>query len=173
MVESVLRLKRHRRIAQLVKKTPTMPAATVKAELNLSARTIRRRLEEVGLKARSSRKVPLLTERHKTNCLKFAKEHMVRPIMKWRNILWTDETKIVRFGSKGRRQYVRRPPCTEYRKQYTVKTVNHAGGNIMVWVVFLIMALDRYIEFLALWINRNTSIYLNGLCCRGLRMKCH
>ena len=67
---------------------------------------------------------------------KFAKEHMVWPITKWRNILWTDERKVLRFGSKGRRQYVRRPPCTEYRNQYTVKTVKHGGGKIMVWGCF-------------------------------------
>ena len=55
-----------------------MPAATVKAEINLALRrAIRRRLEAAGLKARSPRKVPLLTQRHKANRLKFAKEHMV------------------------------------------------------------------------------------------------
>ena len=29
---------------------------------------------------------------------------------KWRNILWTDGSKIALFGSSGHRQYIRRPP---------------------------------------------------------------
>uniref|UniRef100_A0A665UD56 Tc1-like transposase DDE domain-containing protein n=1 Tax=Echeneis naucrates TaxID=173247 RepID=A0A665UD56_ECHNA len=32
---------------------------------------------------------------------------------KWRNILWTDESKIVLFESKSRRQFGRQPPNTE------------------------------------------------------------
>ena len=91
-----------------------MPAATVKAELNLSARTIRRRLEEAGLKARSPRKVPLLTQRHNTNRLKFAKEHMVWPITAYSGIF---------CGQTKQKLFVSDLKVVENRNQYTVKTV--------------------------------------------------
>uniref|UniRef100_A0A3Q3WAC9 Tc1-like transposase DDE domain-containing protein n=1 Tax=Mola mola TaxID=94237 RepID=A0A3Q3WAC9_MOLML len=53
---------------------------------------------------------------------------------KWRNILWTDESKIVLFGSKGRRKFVRRPPNTEFKPQYTLKTVKHDMGMfLLLW----------------------------------------
>ena len=45
-------------------------------------------------------------------------------------------SKIVRFGSKGRRQFVRRPPNTEFKPQYTLKTVKHGGASIMIWGCF-------------------------------------
>lgn len=48
---------------------------------------------------------------------------------KQRNILWTDGSKIVIFGSKGHKQFVRRPPNTEFKPQYTVKTVKHGGAS--------------------------------------------
>lgn len=43
---------------------------------------------------------------------------------------------IVLFGSKGHRQFVRRPTHTEFKPQFTVKTVKtvkHGGASIMVW----------------------------------------
>lgn len=105
-------------------------------DLSVSSITVRRRLLEAKLFARSPRKVPLLTKRHVSNRMKFAKTHMDWPKEKWRNVLWTDESKIVLFGTKGRRQYVRRPPGTEYQPQYIVKTVKHGGAKIMVWGCF-------------------------------------
>uniref|UniRef100_A0A9J7ZQK9 Transposase n=1 Tax=Cyprinus carpio carpio TaxID=630221 RepID=A0A9J7ZQK9_CYPCA len=40
------------------------------------------------------------------------------------------------FGSKGHRQFVRRPPNSEFKPQYTVKTVKHGGASIMIWACF-------------------------------------
>jgi len=57
-------------------------------------------------------------------------------VEKWRNILWSDESKIVLFGGKGFRSYVRRPPRTEYNPHFTFKAVKHEGSNIMVWACF-------------------------------------
>lgn len=127
-----------RRIVRYSKATPSASSKQIQKELNLavSGPTIRRRLMENNLFARSPRKVPLLTKKQAATRLKFAKEHIDWPNEKWRNILWTDESKIVLFCGTGSRQYVRRPPNTEYKAQYTRKTVKHGGAKVMVWGSF-------------------------------------
>lgn len=85
---------------------------------------IRRRVLENQLFARSPRKFPLLPKKGAhSQFAKWKKEQ-------WRNILWTDETKIVLFDGTGNRQYFRRPQNTAYKTQYTQKPVKHAGGNM-------------------------------------------
>ena len=127
-----------RNIAKLAKKNPFTTSKKIKNDLELpvSTVTIRRRLIEANLLGRSPRRVPLLTKRNVSNRLKFAKLRVAWPKEKWRNILWTDESKIVLFGTKGRREYVRRPPKVACRTQYTVKTVKHGGAKLMVWGCF-------------------------------------
>uniref|UniRef100_A0A7N8XIW6 Transposase Tc1-like domain-containing protein n=1 Tax=Mastacembelus armatus TaxID=205130 RepID=A0A7N8XIW6_9TELE len=104
--------------------------------------TVRRHLCEANLFLRIPHKVPLLKKkRHVQKRLKFAKEHInwrnwFGEMEKWRNILWTDESKIVLFGSKDHRQFVRRPPNSEFKPQYTVKTVKRGGASIMIWACF-------------------------------------
>uniref|UniRef100_A0A3B4AA51 Transposase Tc1-like domain-containing protein n=1 Tax=Periophthalmus magnuspinnatus TaxID=409849 RepID=A0A3B4AA51_9GOBI len=105
-------------------------------ELPVSAVTVRRRLCEANLFPRIPRKIPLLKKRHAEKRLQFAKEHINWPKEKWRNILWTDASKIVLFRCKGHRQCVRRPPNSEFKPQYTVKTVKHGFASIMIWACF-------------------------------------
>uniref|UniRef100_A0AAY5K6Y2 Uncharacterized protein n=1 Tax=Esox lucius TaxID=8010 RepID=A0AAY5K6Y2_ESOLU len=61
----------------------------------LSSRVIKEKLS-----ARSPRKVPLLKKRHVLKRLQFTKELTDWPKEKWRNILCSDESKIVLFGSQ-------------------------------------------------------------------------
>lgn len=127
-----------RNIIRLTKKNPKISSTAIKSELNLVASpvTIRRRLVQANLKARSPRRVPLLNKKHVQKRLKFAQNHVSWPLTRWRNILWSDESKIVLYGTSGTRQYVRRPPLTEFQPKYTVKTVKHGGAKINVWGCF-------------------------------------
>ena len=51
-------------------------------------------------------------------------------------MLWTDESKVVLYGVKRSREYVRRPPKTEYDPRLTKKTFKHGESSIMVWCCF-------------------------------------
>ncbi|KAK1787201.1 hypothetical protein P4O66_017057 [Electrophorus voltai] len=69
-----------------------------------------------------AKKHPMISSREIKEDLQlpFAKEHIDWPKEKWRNILWTDESKIVLIGSKGHRQFVRRPINTEFKPHRTM-----------------------------------------------------
>lgn len=110
-----------------------------KVEANVSTRTIRRRLVEKGRRARAARRVPLLRSRHRKNRITFAKLHIEwvgkEGIKKWRNILFSDESKFMLFGNDGKTT-VRRPINEAFNPAYTKKTIKFGGGKILVWACF-------------------------------------
>lgn len=128
------------RMTRLCKADPFKSAVAIRneLELNVSSRTVQRRLVESNLIGRSARKVPLLKRSHVQARIKFADEHYLwvgENQRKWRSVLWSDETKVNLIGSDGKR-WVRRPTNKAFQPQYTAKTVKHGGGNIMVWGCF-------------------------------------
>src|SRR4029434_4343859 len=91
------------RIDQMADKKPRTTPKQIQAALQtqgttVSARTIRRLLNEMGCYGKKPRRSPLLTKRHQKARLEFAKTFLGKPKSFWENVLWTDETKVELFG---------------------------------------------------------------------------
>lgn len=101
----------------------------IKKDLRLpvSTATIRRCLCDAKQPARSPHNVPLLKNKKQ---LQFAKEHIDSPKKKCRNILWTDESRIVLFGSGP--PTVKHPANSEFKPRYTVKMIKPGDSSIMI-----------------------------------------
>ena len=100
--------------------------------VSCSSRTVRRRLDDAGLYGRVARKKPLLTDRHKTIRLNWAKEHNDWSVDDWYRVIWSDESKFNLFGSDGR-VYVRRKAGEDFLPECIQQTMKFGGGNVMMW----------------------------------------
>ena len=69
-----------------------------KTGTKVSISTVKRVLYRHNLNVRSARKKPLLLNRHKKARLQFATALGDKDHSFWRNVLWSDETKIELFG---------------------------------------------------------------------------
>ncbi|KAI4888386.1 hypothetical protein NFI96_003395 [Prochilodus magdalenae] len=72
-----------------------------------------------------ARKAPLLKSAHVQARLKFAHDHLDDPEESWEEVLWSD-------GLNSTRR-VWRTKNDEYHPKYTIRTVKHGGGSIMLW----------------------------------------
>ena len=97
--------------------------------------TVKRVLYRHNLKGHSARKKPLLKDRPKKARLQFATAHGDEDHSFWRNILWSDETKIELFGHNDH-CYVWGKKGEACKPNNTIPTVKHGGGSIMLWECF-------------------------------------
>src|SRR5258706_16412626 len=70
---------------------------------SVSVQTVRRALKKTGLKAVVKAKRPALSQHHHRERLDFAKSHQHWTVEDWKRVIWSDETKINRLGSDGRK----------------------------------------------------------------------
>lgn len=95
-----------------------------------SARTVRRRLFDAGLKSRRAKKKPLLTAAMKKSRMLWAKKYEHWTSVDWAKVVFSDESTIQILDDRTTR--VRRRIGEENQDDCTVKTVKHPAG-IMVW----------------------------------------
>lgn len=91
-----------------VQKNPRTAAIDLQTDLeqagtSVSKSTVRRMLYSQGFHARTPRRTPLLTQKHKKKRLEYAKGHLDKPLKYWQTVLWTDETKLELFGPMDQR----------------------------------------------------------------------
>lgn len=127
--------------------------------LNVSTKTIKRRLHETGLKCCKARHKPHINKINMKKRLVFAKKYVNMPISFWTNIIWTDESKFELQQLKKKHQVWRKRNET-YKKSFIIPTVKFGGGSLKVWGCFSwngigtlalideIMNAEKYIEIL-------------------------
>jgi transposase len=100
--------------------------------VSVSTDTVRRALKEAGLGAIVKPKKPYLSAKNIKERLVWAKAHVYWTIDDWKRVVWSDETKIDRFGSDGL-HYVWKRDYEPLQPRHIQQTVKHGGGNIVLW----------------------------------------
>ena len=127
-----------RMIVSICKKDRFKTASAIARELNestninVSRKTVSRRLVDCGFRAHVPACKPLITKKNKFARLQYAKEHVIWSTDQWEKVHFSDESKFNVFGSDGR-QFVRRRIGERLSPKCVKKTVKHGGGSVMVW----------------------------------------
>jgi hypothetical protein len=98
----------------------------------VSTQTVRNTLQQNRFKSYVKKKKPYLSPKHRKARLAFAQKYGSWTIEDWKCVIWSDETKINRFGSDGCR-YMWKRQGDPLRDREVDPTVKFGGGNIMVW----------------------------------------
>lgn len=94
--------------------------------------SLRNHLKKSGLKAVVKKKRNFISRQNKIDRLNFAIAHRHWTIDDWRRVVWSDETKINRMGSDGRK-WVWKRPGEGLSKRLVDQKVKHGGGSLMLW----------------------------------------
>lgn len=114
--------------------------------VSVSERTIRRRLAKTNLRAYRPARAPELLPQHRVARVAFAREYADLTVDEWKDVLFSDESRIALRGPDGRQRVYRRrkerfAPCA------ITKTVGYQGGSIMVWGGISYMARTDLVVF--------------------------
>lgn len=99
---------------------------------SISSQTVRRNLKEIGLRAVVKKKRPRLNKRHRRERLDWAERCKNYTLEDWKRVVWSDETKINRLGSDGRK-WVLKEVGEPLSDRLVESTVKFGGGNVMMW----------------------------------------
>lgn len=125
-------------ISRLIRSGKADTAVQVAQHLNnhsgqtLSASTIRRSLKKQGMKAVVKKKKPMLSKFHRKARLAFAEKYKEYTEEDWKQVIWSDESKINRLGSDGQK-YTWKRAGEPLLDREVIGTKKFGGGNIMVW----------------------------------------
>ena len=98
----------------------------------VSAHTVRRALREAGMKSGAKPKKPRLSSHHIRQRMNFALRYKNWTAEDWKRVVWSDETKVNRVGSDGRK-WVWKHPGSALSEHNVVGTLKFGGGSLMMW----------------------------------------
>jgi len=104
------------------------------SDLQISTKTIRTHLHDLGLYSRFAARKPLLTVSQLQNLLNWCIERRDWSIKEWNEIIWSDESRFCLFSDGPQRVW--RENGKRFNLENLVPTVKHGGGGVMVWGCF-------------------------------------
>nr|CAH7746438.1 unnamed protein product [Callosobruchus chinensis] len=129
-------------IAQLARRERSVTVPVLRSQLQrtfnrvISTATIRRRVLASGLRCRRPLRVPLLTSRHRTARLHWARAHQDWLLPQWRNVLSSDESRFGLVSDDYRERVWRereREKGGQSRLAIAIGVVPYRGGTQMFW----------------------------------------
>ena len=84
------------------------------------------------MKAVVKKKRPFLSKKHRKERMDFALAHQDWTVEDWKKVVWSDETKINRFGSDGRK-WVWKKAGEGLSDRLVQGTMKFGGGSLMMW----------------------------------------
>ena len=100
--------------------------------IEVSVCTVKRTLYDAGLGSIKKVEKPSLSAKNIKERLEFAKAHQHWTVADWRRVIFSDETKINRFGSDGCKwAWIRDGEAIQNR--HMKQTIKHGGGSMMIW----------------------------------------
>jgi len=123
-----------RNILRTARSNPRLTADIMKevftvGESNPSVRTVRR-LQAAGLCGHGQRPVkPLISAKNRKARIEWAKAHLNWTPQQWSDVVWSDESKFMLFGSDGIWIH---PKGKRFDLKYQLPTMKHGGGSVMV-----------------------------------------
>jgi hypothetical protein len=100
--------------------------------LPLSSQTVRCALRTAGLRPVVKKKRPLLKATHRRERLQWAERYQEYTVADWKRVVWSDETKINRLGSDGRK-WVWKEVGEGLTDRQVEGTLKFGGGSVMMW----------------------------------------
>jgi len=123
----------------------------------VSDRTIRRRLQQEGLRARRPFRGPILTEANRQNRLQWAQRHQRWTLRQWENVLFSDESRFCVSVADGRLRVWRRRG-ERYARCCITEHNRFGGPSVMVWGG---ISGDGRTELVVINGNLNADRYIN------------
>lgn len=132
----------------------------LEADGNISARTVRRRLVQFGLRSRRPAKKPLLSKKNLKDRLKFCRLHKDWTADDWAKVVFSDESPFSCFANRGGIR-VRRRPGERYKLICTLPTIKHPE-TVHVWGCFSARGIGA-LRILPKGTSMNSQWYVNTL----------
>jgi hypothetical protein len=89
-------------------------------------------LKKAGMRAVTKKRKPKLNAKQKKDRLDFALTHKDWTMDDWKRVVWSDETKINRFGSDGKK-WAWKKKGEGLSPRLVEPTLKFGGGSVMMW----------------------------------------
>ena len=127
-------------LKKIIQDEPRATASQIQEEfqeetnLPVSVKTIRREIYNLGFSLCVAAHKPLLNDIQKQNRLNWCMERRDWSIRRWKNVIWSDESRFCIFSDGPVRVW--RFSNERYEITNTISTVKHGGGGVIVWECF-------------------------------------